>query len=160
MLDLRTITSELGSVMAKWYSIGIQLGVDQAKLKEFEINYRAADRCFTEVISFWLNGNTPVAVSWKSLVEILESPFIGEKGLAMRLREKGGMIVSETVGVSGATESEVQPQEVNGSQRGKKRSAEEKLDDSGDHHHEHQGACTSNIECVHHGIVANLVTIM
>jgi hypothetical protein len=77
------------------------------------------------VIKFWLRGNTPVAVSWKSLVEVLESPFVGEKGLAMGLREKGGLIVSEAVGVSGATESEVQ------SQGGKKRSVE-KLDDNGD----------------------------
>ena len=137
---MQTITRELGSVMAKWYSIGIQLGIVHAKLNEFEINYRAADRCFIEVFNFWLKGNTPVPVSWKSLVEILELDCIGEKGLAGRLREKGGMIVSETVGVPGATESEVHPQEVNGGQRGKKRSAEEKLDDSGDQHHEYQGA--------------------
>jgi hypothetical protein len=111
--------------MAKWYPIGVQLGVDQAKLKEIEVNYRAADRCFVEVVSFWLGGNTPVAVSWESLVEVLEQSFVGEKGLAMRLREKGGMLISDTVRVSGATESEVQ------SQGGKKRSAT-KLDDNGD----------------------------
>ena len=140
VLDLRTITSELGSVMAKWYPIGVQLGIDQAKLKEIEMNYRTADRCFSEVISFWLNGNTPVPVSWTSLVEILEQPFVGEKGLAMRLRERGGMIVSETAGVSGSTASGVQPWEINGGQRGKKRSAEEKLDDSGDQQPERQGA--------------------
>jgi hypothetical protein len=129
--------------MAKWYPIGVQLGVDQAKLKEIEVNYRAADRCFVEVISFWLGGNTPVAVSWESLVEVLELPFVGENGLARRLREKGGMIVRETVSIPGATDSGIQPQEINGGQRGKKRSAdsEEKLDDSGDHHHEHQGTC-------------------
>jgi hypothetical protein len=125
--------------MAKWYPIGVQLGVNQAKLKEIEVNYRAADRCFVEVISFWLGGNTPVAVSWESLVEVLEQPFVGEKGLARRLREKGGMIISETAGIPGATESGVQPEEINGGQRGKKRSAEEKLDDSGDQQPERQG---------------------
>ena len=132
VLDLRTITSELGSVMAKWHAIGVQLGVDQSKLKEFEINYRTADRYFTEVINFWLNGNTPVAVSWKSLVEILELPFVGEKGLAKRLREKGGMIISKTAGAN-ESGTGVQPQEINGGQRGKKRSAEENLDDNGEH---------------------------
>ena len=124
--------------MAKWYSIGIQLGIVHAKLNEFEINYRAADRCFIEVINFWLKGNTPVPVSWKSLVEILELDCIGEKGLATRLREKGGMVISKTAGV---LESEVQPQEVNGGQRGKERSAKEKLDDSRDQQHERQGTC-------------------
>ena len=137
MLDLRNVTNELCSVIDKWFRIGVQLGIDQAKLKEIEMNYRTADRCFSEVISFWLNGNTPVAVNWKSLVEVLEQPFVGEKGMAGRLREKGGMIVNETVGIP---ESGVQPQEINGGQSGKKRSAEEKLDNSGDQHHEHQGA--------------------
>jgi hypothetical protein len=125
--------------MAKYYSIGIQLGVPEAKIKEIEMNYGTADRRFSEVIKFWLRGNTPVAVSWKSLIEVLESPFVGEKGLARRLRVKGGMIISETVGLSGATESGVQPQEVNGGQRGKKKIAEEKLDDNGDHQPECQG---------------------
>jgi hypothetical protein len=47
--------------------------------------------CFTEVISFWLNGNTQVAVSWKSIIDVLESQFVGEKGLANQLREKAGL---------------------------------------------------------------------
>ena len=139
MLDLRSVTNELGSVMAKWYPIGIQLGISQAKLKEFEMNHRTADRCFAEVINFWLDGNTPVAVSWTSLIGILEQPFIGEKGLAGRLREKGGMIVSKTAVVP---DSELQPQEINRGQRGKKRSVEEKLDDNEDQQPESQGAHT------------------
>ena len=126
-------------MIAKWHSIGVQLGIDQAKLEEIESNFRTANRRFSEVINFWLRGNTSdsVAVSWKSLVEILEKPFIGEKGLAMRLRKKIGMIVSKTMDVP---ESEVQPLEINGGRRGKKRTTEQKLDDSGDQHHEHQGA--------------------
>jgi hypothetical protein len=136
VLDLGNVTNELVSVMAKYYHIGVQLRVDQAKIGEIEINHPTADRRFSEVIKIWLGGNTPVAVSWESLVEVLESPFVGEKGLAMKLREKGGMIVSEAVGIPGATESGVQLQEINGDQRGKKRSTEEKLDDSND---EHQG---------------------
>ena len=128
-LDLRNVTNELVSVMAKWYLIGVQLGINDVKLEEIENNYQRADRRFFEVINFWLWGNTPVAVSWESLVEVLESPFVNEKGLARRLREKGGMIVSETAGIPGATESGVQPQEINGGQKG---STKENLD-------EHQG---------------------
>jgi hypothetical protein len=136
VLDLRNVTNELVSVMAKYYRIGVQLRVDQAKIEEIENNYPTTDRRFSEVIKIWLRGNTPVTMSWESLVEVLESPFVGEEGLARRLREKGGMIVRETVGIPGATESGGQS---NGGQRGKKRSAEEKFDDSGDHHHECQG---------------------
>ena len=124
--------------MAKWYRIGVQLGVDEAKLEEIENNYQTADRRFSEVIKFWLRGNASAAVSWKSLVEILELPFVGEKGLAMRLREKGRMVVSETADlVPGANESGVQPQEINGGQKG---NAEEKLDDNSDQQPECQGA--------------------
>ena len=137
MLDLRSVTNELVSVMTKWYRIGVQLGVDEAKLEEIENDYQTADRRFCEVIKFWLRGYASVAVSWESLVEVLEKPFVGEKGLAMRLREKGGMIFSKTAGVP---ESRVQPQEINGGQRGKERSAEEKLDDSGDQQCKRLGA--------------------
>jgi hypothetical protein len=136
-LDLGNVTNELVSVMAKYYHIGVQLRVDQAKIGEIEINHPTADRRFSEVIKIWLGGNTPVAVSWESLVEVLESPFVGEEGLARRLREKGGMIVSRAVSVP---ESGGQPQESNGGQRGQKRSAEEKLDDSDDQQPERQGA--------------------
>ena len=146
MLELWSVTNELFSVVAKWYCIGVQLGVDPAKLEEIENNHQTADRRFSEVIKFWLRGNTRVAASWESLVEVLERSSVGEKGLAKTLRQKGGMVVSETVGIApGAAESGVQPQENNGSQRGKKRSVEQKLDDSGDQHHEHQGAYASNI---------------
>ena len=136
VLELRSVTNELVSVTAKWHCIGVQLGVDPAKLEEIENNYQTADRRFSEVIKFWLRGNTSAAVSWESLVEVLEQPSVGEKGLAMRLREKGGMVVSKTVGVVG--------------QSGKKRSAEQKLDDSGDQHHERQGAYASNIIFVYY----------
>ena len=136
------MTNELGSVMAKWHSIGVQLGIEQAKLQEIETNYRTADRCFCEVINFWLRGNTPVAVSWESLVVVLESPLLGEKGLAMRLREKGGMIVRETAGTA---DGGVQPQETSGAHRGTKRSAEEKSDHNGDQQQGTGGTTNTNI---------------
>ena len=67
-------------------------------------------------------------------MEVLESPFVNEKGLARGLREKGGM--SESIEVpAGAAVSGVRPQEINGGHRGKKRPAEEKLDDNGEQHH-------------------------
>ena len=143
MLDLRNITNELCSVIDKWFRIGIQLGLSESKLRQIGADYHTVDMRFTEVISFWLSGNTPVSVSWESLVKILEQPYVGEKGLAGRLREKGGIVVSITAGIP-ESDHEVQPQEINRGQRGKKRSAEEKLDDSGDQHHEHQGTYASN----------------
>ena len=90
-LDLWSITNELGSVIDKWFEIGVQLRLSEAKLRQIEADHHTVNRYFSEVISFWFNGNTQVAVSWKSLVEVLESPFVDEKGLAKKLREKGGL---------------------------------------------------------------------
>jgi hypothetical protein len=87
---LRSITNELGSVIDKWFQIGVQLGVSESKLRQIRADCDTVHMCFTEVISFWLNGNTQVAVSWKSIIDILESQFVGEKGLANKLREKAG----------------------------------------------------------------------
>ena len=86
-----SITNELGSVIDKWFLIGIRLGVSEAKLRQIEANYHTVERCFSEMISFWLNGNTRVAVSWRSLIDALESQFVNEKGLANQLREKVGL---------------------------------------------------------------------
>ena len=101
------MTNELSSVIDKWFRIGVQLGIDETKLNQIEADYRSVDRYFSEVINFWLKGNTQVAVTWKSLVEILETPFVNEKGLAKRLREKGGLL--EPVEVPPATTPSSQP---------------------------------------------------
>ena len=87
-MDLKNITNELGSVIDKWYQIGVQLGVSESKLRQIEADYHTVDRRFTETINFWLRGNTPVAISWKSIIDVLESHFVNEKGLAKKLREK------------------------------------------------------------------------
>lgn len=142
------MTNELCSVIDKWFRIGVQLGLDETKLNQIEADHRNVDRRFSEVISFWLNGNTPVAVTWKSLAEVLESPFVNEKGLARRLREKGGLV--EPVEVLAAAESgvdEVQTQEINAGGRGKKRSMiKENVNDSRDEEHEHQGSTLVHVE--------------
>lgn len=91
MLDLKSITDELGSVMSKWFEIGVQLGINETNLQQIEANYSTVERCFSGMISFWLKGNTEVAVTWKSIIVVLESRFVNEKGLANQLREKAGM---------------------------------------------------------------------
>jgi hypothetical protein len=78
-------------VIDKWFQIGVQLGVNESKLRQIETDYQILDRRFSEMISFWLSGNTLVAVTWMSLVQVLESRFVNEKGLANQLREKAGL---------------------------------------------------------------------
>ena len=75
----------------KWFQIGVQLGVGESKLRQIRADNNTVHMCFTELISFWLNGNTQVAASWESIIGVLESHFVNEKGLANQLREKAGL---------------------------------------------------------------------
>ena len=75
----------------KWFQIGVQLGVGESNLRQIRADNHTVHICFTEAISFWLNGNTQVAVSWDSIIDVLESHFVNEKGLADQLREKAGL---------------------------------------------------------------------
>ena len=85
----------------KWYEIGVQLGVSEAKLRQIEADRTTVNRRFSEVINFWLNGNTQVATNWESLVIVLESSFVDEKGLAKKLREKGEMEIHDQTASTG-----------------------------------------------------------
>ena len=76
---------ELGNIQHKLFKFGIQLGIPHGKLKEFE---KEADPLST-VVDYWLNGNVKgVPVSWKSVVEALESSHVDESGLANSISKK------------------------------------------------------------------------
>lgn len=85
-LTLQNLNNELATVVSKYFHIGIQLGIPEHQLKEFESNYPEARRCFSELISYWLKNSE--RVSWDSLTTALESPSVNEKKLASELREK------------------------------------------------------------------------
>ena len=82
--------NELGSVVSKWFQIGIQLGIGEGRLHQIEADHCTADRCLSEVIIFWLNGNTNADVTWESLIAALEASGVNEKGLAKSLIQKYG----------------------------------------------------------------------
>ena len=83
--------NELGPMVCKWFHMGVQLGLSVSELHQIESDHHTADRRFSEVINFWLKGNTQVAVTWQSLIKALGSSSINEKGLAKRLSEKNGL---------------------------------------------------------------------
>ena len=90
-LNLRNVNHELAYVRGKWYDIGVQLDLSDTKLHEIEADYHFMHRRFSEVINFWLKGNTLIPVTWESLIDALESPPVNERGLAKELREKLGL---------------------------------------------------------------------
>ena len=86
-LTLKEIQSELNEMAAaKWYQLGMQLGIPPATLSTIENDHsRDAQRCMTEVINCWLR-NTPEC-SWAKLAEAVKA-MGGYAVLARKLRQK------------------------------------------------------------------------
>ena len=77
---------KLAECFPKYYPIGLQLGIDENKLDEFELTHQTVVRRFSAVISHWLKGNAK-PVTWESLLAALKSRSVAEKGLAEKLEE-------------------------------------------------------------------------
>ena len=86
-LTLKDIQNELREVTAaKWYQLGVQLGISPATLSTIASDYPLdAQRCMTEVILWWLQ-NAPEC-SWAKLAQAVEA-MGGYAALAERLRQK------------------------------------------------------------------------
>lgn len=84
-LNLRTLCNELGEVKRRAYEIGIQLGITHSKLKELQHD----ENLLAAALDYWLSGNVPdIPVTWKSILDALESKFVNETGCAERIRAK------------------------------------------------------------------------
>ena len=84
-LDLSTIHEELITVKYKWRDIGLMLNVPYYKLREFG----KESNPFAAIIDYWLKGNVEdVPVTWRSIVAVLESNSLDEKGLARTIMNK------------------------------------------------------------------------
>ena len=86
-LTLKEIQNELWEMTAaKWYQLGVQLGIPPATLSTIESDHsRDAQRCMTEVINWWLQ-NAPEC-SWAKLAQVVEA--MGDyAALAVRLSQK------------------------------------------------------------------------
>lgn len=84
ILDIKTLINELKTVIDKYSEIGIQLGLKLEKIQEIEYKYPGnTERRFTEVLNFWLGGNTTVLVRWESIVDVLNN--VEKKVLAKQI---------------------------------------------------------------------------
>ena len=71
-------------IPSKWYLFGMALGIPQSELDTYP-----ADRClenFARVFASWVRNDNP-DLSWKTVIDKLESPMLREKKLAATLRE-------------------------------------------------------------------------
>lgn len=82
---LRTLCNELGEVKRKAYEIGIQLGISHSKLVEL----KQQGDLLAGALDYWLSGNVPdVPITWESVVDALESPYVDETGCANKIKTK------------------------------------------------------------------------
>ena len=82
--DLRVLTKELNDVRAKWYNIGVQLGVSVGTLKAIEKQYlNDPTDCLRETLTTLLISSTP---TWTNIVDALS--VVGEVRLAADLEQK------------------------------------------------------------------------
>ena len=82
--DLRVLTKELNDVRAKWYDIGVQLGVSVGTLKATEKQYlNNPTDCLREALTTLLISSTP---TWTKIVDALN--VVGEVRLAADLEHR------------------------------------------------------------------------
>ena len=83
--DLASVQEAVWEGRAKWYNIGLQLGLSPGTLDAIKLgNQSNPDDCFTETLKLWLRGswNRP---SWSGLARSLRAPTVGLVELAEQL---------------------------------------------------------------------------
>ena len=94
MLTLKTSINALHSVSYKWYNIGVQLDVPTFQLKNIEKKSSDLIDQLRDTLDYWMCNN--LSPSWKSLVDALRAPSVGEKRLAEEIEEKYCCLVEQS----------------------------------------------------------------
>lgn len=82
---MREICNALEPVKFKWFKLGVQCGIAYHKLKEFS----KEEDPLTAIIDYCLKGNVEnVPLCWEAIVTALESPQVGEPGVARDIQQK------------------------------------------------------------------------
>lgn len=95
MDDLELIVQKLYDARVKWYSIGLQLGLNPHDLDEIRVNKSSDEDCLEAVISKWLK--VCAKPTWRDLADALKSATVGYSALAHELLELG--MFTESSGV-------------------------------------------------------------
>ena len=85
MSDLASVQRAVWEGRAKWYNIGLQLGLMAGTLDSIKLaNQSNPDSCFTEILKIWLR-RSDLHPSWSSLARSLAAPPVGLEYLAGQL---------------------------------------------------------------------------
>ena len=87
--DLSDLMNEVAAkIPGKWRDVGLQLGVDKGELDGIAlISPENTNLCYTNVFTRWMNLTTD-SYTWLKVVQVLESPAVGENRLACKIRNK------------------------------------------------------------------------
>jgi len=78
--DLATLHDRLYEIRAKWYSFGLQLGVDVGTLDSIQCEFRNPGDCLMGALRHWLK--THPEPTWKAVMWALQSNSVEENQLA------------------------------------------------------------------------------
>ena len=79
--SLRIVLNSISTLAAKWFNLGLALGLSRDTLDIIEYNYpRDAHRCQTEMITAWLRMSSHP--SWQRLASALSSPLVNRIEIA------------------------------------------------------------------------------
>ena len=79
--DLREVQRGAWEARAKWYNVGLELGIDPGTLDVIEGNNKDINNCFRVMLTTWLKMVQPKP-TWTALAEALQSPTVGYGDLA------------------------------------------------------------------------------
>lgn len=106
-VDLRMVNTEVITVVARWYELGIQLGIHPGSVEAVRRSYRDFGDALYQVLLLWLRRNDIVEKSslpsWRALVQAVASPTGGHNhALAVDIAEhhpgKGYLFVHFKIG--------------------------------------------------------------
>ena len=83
--DLPVVMKELIKVSAKWYDIGVHLGVCVDKLSDIKKQDSDVNNCLRETLRIWLKT---YPATWTHIVDALRTSTVGELRLAELLEHK------------------------------------------------------------------------
>ena len=89
MDNLALVQRALWEGRAKWYNIGLELGLTVGTLDAIqETNHHHTDHCFRDTLKEWLSRGD-LHPSWSSLATALRAQPVGLGHLAEQLQESG-----------------------------------------------------------------------
>ena len=85
--DLSKVRNEILFAAAKWYDIGLELGMTADYLDTIKKATNDPQDCLRELLRRWLSGVDPLP-SWKALIAALRTPAVNYPALASEIEQK------------------------------------------------------------------------